>query len=430
MLTKATIVECQAALDRRSSIVEDVEGVGVSVELGALVEHLGTSLQRSVAVDDPGARLLAYSRHHGDVDEARLESVLTRKAPDKAMAYVQSFGISAANEPVRVPANEELGLLPRLCVPIRDRGRLLGYFWIIESGRLLDNSEVDKVVRAAEAAGDILRNDRLAQDLRLAQEQGFMRDLLGADPTLRSHAATELLELQLVAPPRAVCALVLRPAGLDASARSTIDEALGQARLEWPLRASLQLGRLDHGVLVLVSTDQRRDTSELSRRVAVGFRALASGDAEPRIGLGSWVSTLDGAADSYRQALHAARVGAVRRADLTDWGALGVYRTLTKLSPDELTHEALPPSLSALLAADRDLELLITVECFLDLAGDVKRTSERLMLHRTSVYNRLKRIEAVAGIDLTNGLHRLDLHLGLKTARLAGLITEPPVVDG
>jgi hypothetical protein len=36
----------------------------------------------------------------------------------------------------------------------------------------------------------------------------------------------------------------------------------------------------------------------------------------------------------------------------------------------------------------------------------------------------------VAGIDLTNGLHRLDLHLGLKTARLAGLITEPPVVDG
>jgi DNA-binding PucR family transcriptional regulator len=82
------------------------------------------------------------------------------------------------------------------------------------------------------------------------------------------------------------------------------------------------------------------------------------------------------------------------------------------------------------LAADRDLELLITVECFLDLAGDVKRTSERLMLHRTSVYNRLKRIEAVAGIDLTNGLHRLDLHLGLKTARLAGLITEPPIVDG
>ena len=62
--------------------------------------------------------------------------------------------------------------------------------------------------------------------------------------------------------------------------------------------------------------------------------------------------------------------------------------------------------------------LLATLETFLDLAGDVQAVAQRLSLHRSSLYYRLDRIAHLAGIDLADGLVRLDLHLALKARRV------------
>jgi DNA-binding PucR family transcriptional regulator len=42
-------------------------------------------------------------------------------------------------------------------------------------------------------------------------------------------------------------------------------------------------------------------------------------------------------------------------------------------------------------------------------------------LHRATVYQRIRRIEQVAGVDFADGEQRLALHLGIKLARLLGL---------
>ncbi|MFF9561317.1 PucR family transcriptional regulator, partial [Streptomyces albus] len=65
--------------------------------------------------------------------------------------------------------------------------------------------------------------------------------------------------------------------------------------------------------------------------------------------------------------------------------------------------------------------LLATLESFLDNAGDVKRTSEALCVHRGSLYYRLRRIQEITRADLANGDDRLALHLSLKVARLLDL---------
>jgi DNA-binding PucR family transcriptional regulator len=401
----------------------------MATELQPLVEHLGATLGRSVAIDDPHLHLLAYSRHYGDVDNARLESVLTREAPAEAMAYALGHGVATAEGPVEIPADEDLEFLARLCVPIRNRGRLLGYLWLIQTDQPLTEAETEQVERVADAAGELMRSDQLSQELRLAQEQGLLRDLLSTDPALRAHAATELIELRFVSPPKSVCCLVLRPSGGEESPSSAIEETLSRSRRFWPLRGTLQLGRIDHGALVLIHTGGTRENAQVAQHIIDSFTALAPGTWQPRVGIGAWVDSLDQAKESYAQALHASRVAAVRGADISDWAGLGVYRTLTKLSADELTQEALPPGLARLLEVDGSGELVMTVEAFLDLAGDVKSTAEHLVLHRTSVYNRLHRVEVAAGIDLGNGLDRLDFHLGLKMARLAGIITAPAIID-
>jgi DNA-binding PucR family transcriptional regulator len=135
------------------------------------------------------------------------------------------------------------------------------------------------------------------------------------------------------------------------------------------------------------------------------------------VGIGRSRPALAEAAESYREARHAAEVtarvpGLGRTAE---WAKLGVYRMLTHL-PDQELH----PGLEGLLADAQYLPLLETLETYLDLAGSAVATSRVLRLHRTSLYYRLQRVEKLARTDLKDGGERLALHLSLKMARLSG----------
>lgn len=66
---------------------------------------------------------------------------------------------------------------------------------------------------------------------------------------------------------------------------------------------------------------------------------------------------------------------------------LGVYGLLAELSEDRLEN-SIHSGLQSLLSHEdsKSEALLATLESFLDNAGDVKRTSEALCVHRGSLY--------------------------------------------
>ena len=98
------------------------------------------------------------------------------------------------------------------------------------------------------------------------------------------------------------------------------------------------------------------------------------------------------------------------------WDDLAAHRLLTALPPT--AFDDLPEGLRQLLDGSHE-QLVLTLETYLDHAGDVKRTAAELWLHRTSLYYRLRRIEEVAGVDLNRGEDRLLCHVALRLARLA-----------
>ena len=61
-------------------------------------------------------------------------------------------------------------------------------------------------------------------------------------------------------------------------------------------------------------------------------------------------------------------------------------------------------------------DLLVTARTVLDLGGDIGRAAEVLHVHRTTLYYRLERIEALTGVNLRTGEGRDDLHLALRVA--------------
>ena len=76
----------------------------------------------------------------------------------------------------------------------------------------------------------------------------------------------------------------------------------------------------------------------------------------------------------------------------------------------------LPDELERLLRVDADGRLVDTLRVFLDRAGNIPAAADELHVHRTTLYYRLDRIRALAGLDLDDGRVRLALHVGLAMA--------------
>lgn len=404
-------------------------------DLQRLVDGLARTTRRAVAVTDVKGRILAYSSHEGEIDEVRRASILTRQTPAASLAWSRSHGIETSAEPVRIPANAELGMAGRLCAPVRHDGKLLGYLWLVEDEDGLPDTALPAVQVAAESTAVALHREQLLEVIERGHERELLRDLLSGVPEQREQAADELIERDLFTP-GSTAVLVARPVRDrlpmnrdDSEVREAVEQALGKARQSLGRRQAMQLVRHDHGLLVLATDSRRGDAAgviaaDLHEALEAALAVLTDGKGwRPVIGIGEPVSELAQTLSSHGQALRAAEAAALLESfgAVTRWSELGVYQTLMSLSLGELGPGSLHPALRTLMGL-RDADIwLDTLETWFDLGGDARAAAVSLSVQRGTLYHRLNRIEQLADIDLSRGDDRLALHLGLKLMRLAGL---------
>lgn len=90
-------------------------------ELQALVEELAGRIGAPVVLEDHEQRMVVYSAQDGPIDEVRRDSILMRETRPEVKHWFRQFGIVQASSPLRIPSHPELGILGRLCVPVRFR---------------------------------------------------------------------------------------------------------------------------------------------------------------------------------------------------------------------------------------------------------------------------------------------------------------------
>jgi hypothetical protein len=108
----------------------------------------------------------------------------------------------------------------------------------------------------------------------------------------------------------------------------------------------------------------------------------------------------------------ALRAGA--RLATPSWDSLGEWH-LIAAAPAELTPGRVHPG-ADVLAAQKRSELIETARCVLDNGGDVTVSAEQLHIHRTTLYYRLERIEALTGVNLRLAAGRDALQMALHLA--------------
>ena len=391
----------------------------------ASVDRLAEELGRSVVINDAAVHLLYASRHFGDEDRVRVQAVLQREADSKVIGYILAQGVAGWTQAGVIPANDELGLRARVCVPLRWRGRLIGLLMVIDADGTLTTSALATVTAAA---GDIAALMAAGGDLDGDQQpvpESTILDLIGPEQALRRQALGEILALGVMRHVGAVRALDIAPTRpLDAVTALHFDLAVRTTlsmRLHSALGTQLHVHCHDAAAVLICTGRPIGDKTALdaARVILDRVRDLSAARFSCAAGLGSSVAGLDQAHITAAQARLARRgAAAIQPAGVVTWADLGALSVLLQVPVDELTVPCLPDEVQRLLAAEGGEALARTVKAYLDHAGSAAAASATLHVHRTSLYYRLGRVAELTGLDLTDGKTRLALHAGLTLLEL------------
>ncbi|MFD8573630.1 PucR family transcriptional regulator [Streptomyces sp. NPDC057694] len=379
-----------------------------------LVDEISALLGAPATLENRDFRLIAFGQQvsadeydEAALDPVRTRSILTRSSTPAVRAWFEGFGIARATEPVRIPATPEAGVYRgRICLPVRHRGFVLGYVWLLDDEPGPAQEQLDAAMEVAGRIGAQLADEAQAgADLTrefhsvLTAERGWQRDMAVA--ALRTALGTRADGLHTV-----VCVAPWPSADPDdAPSVRTLPAADALCTVPWGTTGQCLalLVRLRSSEVLAPAL-----TAAEKLRTRAGAGPVAAGIGAPRTDLAELATSWHEAQAAARTALANPRLGPDAQ-----WSAIGPYRLLTAL-PADSAHD---PTLTALLSPTHR-QLAHTAEVFLDCAGQAGRTAAALGIHRQTLYYRLSRVEQLTGLDLDEGEDRLLLHMGLKAAGL------------
>ncbi|WP_326699999.1 helix-turn-helix domain-containing protein [Streptomyces sp. NBC_01754] len=368
-----------------------------------LVDEISALLGAPATLENRDFGLVAFGAHDSDDDTAmdpvRTRSILTRRSTPAVRAWFEAFGITRATGPLRIPAAPEAGVhRGRVCLPVRHRGVVLGYVWLLDAEPGPTDGQLAAAMEVADRIG-VLLFDEARAGADLTRE---LAAVLGAGPGRQREAAVTALGEALGPDAEGLHTVVCVTPWQDGppSVR-TVPSAAALATVE-------EAGTPSLAALVRLRSP---DAPDPAATAADRLRALAGPDTTA--GIATARRGLAELAASWHEARSAARAAQAepRFGPVAGWASIGPYRLLTALprTPDPVARTLLEGPHTALAR---------TAEVFLDCAGQAGRTAAQLGIHRQTLYYRLGRVEQLTGLDLDDGEDRLLLHMALKSARL------------
>ncbi|MFE7935359.1 PucR family transcriptional regulator [Streptomyces sp. NPDC057456] len=377
-----------------------------------LVDEISELLGAPATLENRDFELIAFGAYDSEgeldasaLDPVRTRSILTRRSTTAVRTWFEGFGITRATGPVRIPPTPEAGVYRgRVCLPVRHRGVVLGYVWLLDDDPGPSDAQLAAAMEVTGRIGALLADEAqhgadLTRELRavLTAQQDWQRDMAVAELRTALGARAD-------GPHTVVCVTPWPSADPDdAPSLRTLPGATALCAVPWGTESqSLAL------LVRLRSADTLTPATTAAARLLERAGESAAGVAAGRAGLAELGAAWREASASARAALAEPGLGPVAR-----WASIGPYRLLTAL-PRETAQD---PAVRTLLTPAHH-ELARTAEVYLDCAGQAGRTAAELGIHRQTLYYRLSRVEQLTGLDLDDGEDRLLLHMTLKAARL------------
>ncbi|CRZ17679.1 PucR family transcriptional regulator [Mycolicibacterium neworleansense] len=377
-------------------------------DLFALADSLADAVGGSVTIEDRRSAVLAYSRLQQHADPARVETILSRGAPERLRALFEDRGVfrhlAESDEPMFVEGDDERGLTGRMVVAARAGRELLGSIWVTCAGPLPDARRAALADGARMVALHLLRSRASADLERQVESELVIRLLEGAaDATtaasrlglpqtplrviaLRAQTADERHAALLLAFDRATAGFGWSRPGRSALAGNTVYTVLPGAGADaasgWVtgLRAALP-----EPVTVLAGISGPATAAEL---------ALARSEADECLALHE--VRRDGAAPVYDEA----------------WDEILLQRLRIAARSGRAPQRG---PVAELRAHDQvnGTQYAATLRAWLEAQGDLAGAGRVLGVHENTVRYRLRKMAEMTQLDLTDARKRLAMMIEL-----------------
>ena len=391
-----------------------------------LVDWLSEIYESPIIIEDLNHHLVSYSRHMGNIDEARIATIMNRKVPDKVINGLWKNGVMSklidSDNPVIISRIEEIGLGHRVAISIRDRNEILGFIWVHTGEKILIEEELLLLKEAAKQVKKILlKRSKRKINFRKHYNDFFWQLLTGDidDITEITHQA-EQFNVQL----DGMLAIVVIRFTDD------ITEQL-EKHAYYLAESQLQVRVISHlfdgnEFIMLVRHYKKDDSTELLNDFINQFINKISKQLQLNCdgASGLFYETMGNIKDSYKQALKVLDFKEEFGTDLNDiflYEELGVYQFI-----DELYEiwKCIQPNkyVERLRNYDKlhQTYLVHTLNLYLECDCNVYQTAKELTVHPNTMNYRLKRIREVSGLDLKNPNQKVTIYLGFKMEKMRG----------
>ncbi|MFE0027545.1 PucR family transcriptional regulator [Amycolatopsis sp. NPDC059021] len=405
----------RTVLDALADESESLENGGDpgSGDLFRLADAVAAVVDAPVTIEDTNSRVLAYSARQDLTDPARVATIMGRRIPDDVLARFRSRGVfrelSRGRQTIFVPAQRD-GTLPRLIVPIRMGGELLGSMWAVVAGPVSEERAAAFADAAPVVALHLLRR-RAHTDAQRRATAELLRAVLEGRATPRKAMA----ELDLSDEPHRV--VVIEVAGGDGrdaeGPRLALLERISQGIGRRPV--ATELG----GLLYAVVPDTTGPGGWRELRTALNEQPAKRRGGTLRAAAGA-AGEIGDLAVSRAQADEAL---GLLRADLVDehvvafeevWTALALHRAATSGAAAKVADLGPLKALHTHDQANR-AGYVDTLYEWLRHPGDPRAAAKELRIHPNTLRYRMRRLLELVPLDLDDP----DVRLALITQLVA-----------
>ncbi|MDI6600667.1 MAG: PucR family transcriptional regulator ligand-binding domain-containing protein [Thermoanaerobacteraceae bacterium] len=141
------------------------------------------------------------------------------------------------------------------------------------------------------------------------------------------------------------------------------------------------------------------------------------------IGIGRPVENLLIVSSSYREAMESIKIGERMwgRGKIYLFDDVGVYKILAKLTNDADSKKYVISKLGPLIEYDKKYksQLIPTFKEFLDSQMNIKKTADKLYIHRNTLIYRIDKIKELLGTELNDDKEIFGYHMALKLMDLS-----------
>ena len=393
-----------------------LEGGGFS----ELAEMLAELVGHSISIENERFEAIA-NKNIAEVDSARRYTIRHGRTNPQLIEALDEEYLPQIREqlrPVHLPMMPAVGLeMERLLAPIVVQGEIYGYMWIIADVHALSPIDMMAIEIGATVAALLMLYQESLQTAEASLKGSLVAQLIEGNGSRQTVLSDQSLRygVDLRLPYQMMLVAIKHaPHAQVSGVYRNINQLLAQH--DQPAVAALFAGQ----VVILAHADQAVDV--LADLLVERLSAIAG---RLRIAISASFSGSESVGEAHQQCNEvleiAQRVNS--RNPVQRFNDLGYIHTLFLAGRASLDQNRQAPVLRKLLE-EKQADLYITLETYLDAGGNSVQTADALNIHRSTLNYRLARIREICAVDLSSPATRVNLQIAIKLMRLFDSLPE------